>query len=141
MDLLGHIREKFRPELPVKQEILEREKKFNEDDSSRESWILSKTYLCEGGLKELKKHPDCGYNLMSRMVYYEVPKNKKGPCKKVTVHVPLSPDRAATISLVERTLKLDLNSRGCNSGVFYKRYVKDNSLYAEAVPAMLTTEF
>lgn len=145
MSLVDYLKERFRPELPVMQDILDREKEFNLSDSSRESWVLGSTYLCEGNLQALKKHPDfdaARQGIDYIVAYYEVPSGKKGPCRKVTVSAPLDhPEpRLATMDLVERMLKLDLHSRGCNAGVFYKRYEKSGSLYAEAVPAILSGE-
>jgi len=143
MSLLEFLKEKFRPELPVRQDILEREKRFNESDSSRESWVLDNMYLCKGNLEALKQHPD--FNAASQgidyiVAYYETPQGKKGPCRRVKVNVPLSSDEQAAIDLIEKKLKLDLHSRGCNSGIFYKRYSKDDLLCAEAVPATLSGE-
>ena len=142
-DILEPIKEKFRPELPVKQEILKREKEFNKQDSSRESWILNHTYLCKGNLEELKEHPDfdaVGQDIVYILSYYQSPEGKKGPCKKVKVRVLLKDNEQKTRELLEKKLKLDLHSRGSNSGVFYKTFVKDNYLYGEATPAILTGE-
>lgn len=139
MSLLKYLREILRPKLRVRRDILEREKRFNESDPSRESWVLDHVYLCEGGLEALKQHPD--FNAASEGIefivsYYEVRPRKKGPSRKVTVRVPFD----GTASLAEKVLKLDLFSRGCNAGVFYKKYQKNNYLYAEAVPASLSGE-
>jgi hypothetical protein len=138
---LEYLKDRFRPELPVKPEILEREKEFNEDDPTRERWILNHTYLCQGGLEALAKHPDfiaAGQHSEHIITHYE-PLFRK-PAKRVRVSLPLSSDRQTLLDEIERRLKLDLNSRGCNAGVFYRRYEKDNSLYAEAVPATLSSE-
>jgi hypothetical protein len=143
MGLLEHLKERFRPELPVRQDIINREERFNESDSSRESWLLNHIYLCEGDLDALKKHPDfdaAGQGIDYIIAYYESPQGEKGPCKRVTVNLPLDSDEKGTIDLIERKLKLDLHSRGCNAGVFYQRYKRSNFLYAEAVPATLSGE-
>jgi len=143
IDLIDNLKEIFRPKLPVRQDLLDRERKFNESDPSREAWILDNGYLCAGDLEALEQHPDfdaAGQRIDEIIAYYETPQGKKGRCKRVTVSVPLSSDEQAAIDLVERKLKLDLNSRGCNAGVFYRRYQKGNSLYAQAVPATLTGE-
>lgn len=143
MNLINTIKEHFRAELPVDQSILERERRFNEEDDYRESWVLNYMHLCEGDLEALKKHPDssaAGQVINCIIAYYAKPEGKKGPCRRVVVSVPLTPDEQATINLVENKLKLDLFSRGCNSGVFYRHYKKDGQMFAEAVPAVLTGE-
>jgi hypothetical protein len=141
MGLLEYIKDMLRSELPVKQSILEREKRFNNEDPSRESWILNHTYLCEGNLEELKRHPSIKENYKDKNIgiistHYEP--ISTGPAKKVIVRVPMSSDRISSTGLVEKVLKLDLNSRGCNAGVFYKRFEKGEYLYAQAVPATIS---
>lgn len=141
MNLLNSLKEKLRPELHIKQEILERERKFNEEDPSRESWVLKHVYLSKGNLKELEKHPEYDSTGTDyHWAYYASPENKKGPCKKVVVNIPSKKDKEKLVSLIEKKLKLDLHSRNCNAGVFYKIYEKGNFVYAEAVPAVLTGE-
>ena len=143
MSLLQKLTEYARPELPISPEILDREKRFNKQDSSRESWLLSHTYLCEGDLEELKRHPefDAARQKITHIItYYSIPPKKKGPCKRVIVSIPLSSDKEDDMDLIENKLKLDLHSRGCNAGVFYKRYEKKEVLYAEAIPARITGE-
>jgi hypothetical protein len=141
MSLLDYIKEKFRSELPVKQSILDREKKFNKQDPSRESWILSHTYLCEEDLDALKKHPSIKENYKNKNIGHIITHYEPlstGPAKKVIVRVPLSSDEKASTGLVEKVLKLDLNSRDCNAGLFYKRFRKGEYLYAQAVPATIS---
>lgn len=144
MSIIQRLTERFRPELPVKPEILEREERLGESSPSRKSWILKHIYLCEGDLEALKEHPDFARLRRSNVLaYYDVPQGKKGPCRRVTVNVQRGLDgmnEEDTRRMLERALKLDLNSRGCNAGVFYRTYQKGKSLYAEAVPAVLTSE-
>lgn len=141
MNLIQKLTESSRPELPINPEILDREKRFNEQDPSRESWLLSHTYLCEGDLEELKRHPEFDairQRITKIITYYEFPQKKKGPCKRVIVSIPLSSNKEEDMNLIENKLKLDLHSRGSNAGVFYRRYQKSNVLYAEAIPARIT---
>jgi len=140
MSLIDIVKEAFRTELPVRQEILDREIKFNKQDPNREKWILRRIYLIAGGLEKLKKHPNYTvgneYELTDEpIVHYE--SLTKDPAKKVIVSVPFS---EIASELIEKKLKLDLNSRKCNAGVFYKTYQKKNVLYAEAVPARISEE-
>jgi hypothetical protein len=145
MSIFQRLIERLRPELPVKPEILEREERMNESSPLRESWVLDHVYLCEGDLEALKKHPDfeAGRRVPYVMAYYDAPQGKKGPCRRVSVNVQLGlegMDERDTRCMLERALKLDLHSRGCNAGIFYRTYKKGKSLYAEAVPAVLTRE-
>ena len=139
MKLIDTIREYFRTQLPVDQSILDRERKFNGQDINRERWVLSHTYLCEGDLKKLKEpslqDKNIGY-IRGDHAYYATPMGVKGPCKKVIVSVQRGMDNTETIRELERKLKLDLFSRGCNSGVFYRSYEKNGKMFAEAVPAV-----
>ena len=144
LEYLGieHLRERFRQELPVNPEIVERERRFSESDPSRESWILKHVYLCEGNLVDLKQHPDFDPNAqgLKYVISYYQTKRGRGPCKNVVVRVTLDSNVEEAMSLVERKLKLDLHSRGSNAGVFYKTYKKGDFLYAQTVPAMVTGE-
>jgi hypothetical protein len=135
LDFMGAVRERFRPELPVSEEILEREKRFNEQDPSRKSWVLEHTYLCEGDLKALERMlvPYMG----KPFAYYATGKSRG---RKVVVSVPITPDAQATVRRVEEALKLDLHNRDCNSGVFYRHYEEDGKMVAEAVPAVVSGE-
>lgn len=135
--LVEYIKESLRPELKIKPEIVERERKFNEKNPMREDWLLNHTYLCEGDLKDLEKHPD--YNepgvdfIFAR---YDSDNRKCSRSKKVVVSV----GKKEQIETLERKLKLALHMRGANSGVFYKRYEKGDKLIGEAVPATLSGE-
>jgi len=141
MDYLEAIKEIFRPKLPVRQDILERERNFNATDPDRESWVLNHMYLCEGDLKALEKHPDYNdHNISHVFTRYASPQGKKGPCKKVVASVEKESDQEATMSALEIKLKLDLFSRGCNAGVQYQTYEKANTLVGEAIPAVITCE-
>ena len=129
------IKELFRPALPVRQDILERERKFNEDNPSRETWVLNHVYLCEGDLKDLEKHPDYrSFHADHIFAHYAALGKYSGKkCKKVKVAVS-----GSDVGELEKRLKLELYSRGCNAGVFYRSYKKNNSWVGEAVPATLS---
>jgi len=140
MGIISYLEEKLRPELPVKQDVLSQEKKFNESNPNRESWVLNHVYLCEGGLAELARHPD--FNTADKRMdcvetHYAPSQYEPGPCRKVIVSIPLGSDRKTIEHLVKIKLKIDLHNRGCNAGVSYRQYEKNNSLYAEAIPATL----
>jgi hypothetical protein len=141
MGLLEKLMQASRPELPVSQEIIDKEKEFSRTDFSREEWVLNHIYLCEGDLKELKKHPryiNKGLDVI--LSYYATPQGKSGPCKPVVVDMLLTMDEKTATEILDKRLKLSLHHRGCNAGIFYKQYKKGGSLYAEAVPATLTSE-
>ena len=139
MGILERIREWGRTELPIQKEIIERERSFNSQDSGRERWLLQHTYLCEGDLEALKQN----YNDPTKsyvMAYFAHPERKKGPCKKIRVSVKRKADEKQTVNALERELKLALQVRDCNAGVFYRRYKEGNSLVGEVVPAVVTGE-
>jgi hypothetical protein len=143
MRFLDYLKEQFKPVLPVRQDIIERERYFNEQDKSRESLVLDHIYLCEGGLEALKQHPDfnaIGQGIEYVIASYESPNGKRGPCKPVSVNILMDSDEKISVNLLEKKLKLDLYTRGCNAGVFYIRHQKGKFLYAEAVPATLSGE-
>ena len=129
MKFLDLLIERFRPELPAKQEIVEREKRAN---SSRKKWILNHVYLSEGDLKQLELETKEGF------AYYASPdeKNARFRCKRVKVSIPA---KGNSKEKAEEKLKLELHYRGCNAGVFYRLSQRDGSLYAEAVPAIISS--
>jgi len=133
--LIEYLIEFTRPELSIKPEIVEREKRFNEQNFNREEWVLNHTYLCEGDLKELEKHPDYRDSGVS-FVFAKYKSDQPGKrSKKVVVKVEDN-----EIETLENKLKLALFVRGANSGVFYKTYKKGKYLFGEAVPATLSGE-
>ena len=139
MKLIDTIQDYFKKELPVSEAILDREKRFNQHDDSREKWVLSHTYLCEGDLEALK---DISADIRAEyaMTYYATPEGVKGPCKRVIVSIQGRANDTEKIKELEKKLKLNLFSRGCNSGIFYRNYERKGQIYAEAVPAVLTRE-
>jgi len=129
--------ELFRPELEVDPDIVERERRFNEEGPDREEWVLNHIYLCAGDLEELKKHPsyrpfDPGF------IFSSFPSRKRH--KKVRVAVKRDVDKETTIMELERRLKIEIYIRGCNSGVFYRLYDKNDTIVGEATPARLDCE-
>lgn len=138
MALLDILLECFRSELPAREDILSREETFCKQDPDRLSWILSNVYLCEGSLEDLKQHPKIDSSNEYFVSYYQAPPGKDGPCKRILASYFLDSDKGKTQKLVEEKLKLELHNRGCNAGVFFKTYEKRNSLYAEAVPAVIS---
>lgn len=137
---LDGIKESRKPELPIREDILEREKGF-EWDKSRKDWLVNNTYLSEGGLDELKKHPsyhEPGANI--RLTYYSSLRGMKYPSRKVRVFVPIETTEDAARLLAERNLKLSLHHRGCNAGVFYRSYKEGENIIVEATPATITCE-
>lgn len=130
MGLVESIKELFRPELPIDSDIVEREKRFDEQDSSREDWLVGTTYLTKGGLKELEKHPD--YHPFDAHIIFAGLKNNRR-YKKVKV---VTDDQEK----LERALKLELRMRDCNAGIFYRTYTNRDKFVGEAVPARLDCE-
>ena len=145
--LIDGFKEPFRPELKVRDDILAREMKFKQEDINRESWVLGYVCLCGGDLDTLKQHPNFdrkGQEIEFVHTNYVVPhiKGKQFTrSRRVRVNVPnILFSEGEAIGIVERKLKLDLHSRGCNAGVFYRTYQKGPQLYAEAVPAEISSE-
>ena len=134
MGLLDDFRNRFRAELPVRKEILEREAHFSSTDPDRVTWLLDHTYL-SGDLDSLRKMIP-GKDI----AYYETPQGVRGPCKPVVVSADITSHIDLAREEAERKLKLDLHYRGANAGVFYITYSKDGKVFAQAVPATLTQE-
>ena len=137
MNVLSELRDKLRPELKVNPEIVEREERLKHEDSNRLNWLLEHTYLTEGGLEELKEHPNFkprGYYIS----YFAHEKGKNRRHRKVRVEYKggnINSD--VSKANAENQLKYDLHLRGANAGVFYRIYGDGEKIVAEAVPAML----
>ena len=142
MGLIGRIKAALEPpELPVRDDILQREREFTKTDSMRVKWINSHTYLSSGDLEALKKHPEFNDPTIDyRISYYAVPNGKRGHCKPVVVSLKQGANDAQILIMLEEMLKLELHIRGCNAGVFYSTYQGKGMMYAKAVPAILTGE-
>jgi hypothetical protein len=139
---VAELEDSRRPELPIREDILEREKGFAWD-SNREAWLVEHTYLSEGGLDALKKHSlykPVGVEPSSFFAYYASLKGRDHSSRKVSVSVPIRTTEDEAYLLAERNLKLSLCHRGCNAGVFYRNYKKEEKVFAEATPAVLTCE-
>lgn len=135
MKLLETIKEYFRPELPVNEEIVDREEKFRKEDRSRKAWMMNYIKLTPGGFNDLMKlHED--YNDAEAHVWalYAASNRKRGQHKKVTVSVPVK----GNVRELENMLKDALHNRDASAGIFYKTYEHNGLMIAEAVPAILT---
>ncbi len=143
MGLIDKLKDSFRKELPVKEDILKREAEFQSRDPKRLQWVLDKTYLTDGDLDDLKKHPlfDAKAQGIDYIIahYVSAEGNHDGtPAKAVVIRV--EGDIKTDLYSVENTLKFNLHTRGCNAGVFYKVRQDGKYIIAEATPAMITGE-
>ena len=133
------VKENYRPGLRIKPEIVERERKFNSEDSDREKWMLNHTYLCKGGLEELKHHPDWNQSLLEDTLTYYPDYERH---REVVVRIKKgSGNRKANIKEAEKSLKRALFRRGCNAGIHYKISSKGSYMIGKAVPAYLDQAF
>lgn len=132
--------ESRRPVLLPQSDIMKRELEFMERDSQRLDWILSHTYLTEGGLDDLKHHPDYP-NQQTAIAYYAC--NPGTKCERhQRVKVICSQFSPMDINHLEthRALKLELHIRGANAGVHYRVRSTGSFFVAEATPAILDCE-
>jgi UDP-N-acetylmuramoylalanine-D-glutamate ligase len=141
MNLLECIKEMLRPELKVQDEIIERERQFSLDNLGRKNWIMGHVYLCKGDLKELEQNPHYrNFGIAHVWAYFAGNSKRTAQHKKVRVSIEKRDNETETMKMVEEELKMALYLRGANAGVFYRQYEKRNRLFAEAVPAILTSE-
>jgi hypothetical protein len=120
---------KYRPELKINPEIVEREKRFNEKNPGRINWMLDNTYLCTGGFKQLRQEENYKASPSNKLIHYP---NYKEP-KRVTII-------GENKNSLEDQLKEAIFLRGCNAGVRYKILKKKGKFIAGAIPAIISSE-
>lgn len=122
----------FRQSLPKDQKIAAREAGFEAADPERKEWRQRHTYLCSGGIDELRRGKNYKGLPEEKIIYYPTP-NRARP-KKIVIQA-----REPRDSLVEK-LKDEIFMRGCNAGIFFRAYEKGANLVVEAVPILVTCE-